>query len=158
MYEDEAFTLPTTVYSDVICNVITPDHILCNYYEADDTVGVFSLFSGVAKLDLSESRPVGTARFVYQGGSDLHAGILGRVTTTYEKDMIKHDFCVQGSTYDHIAPPIIASGPGSDSTGDGSIVSESLGSGADSVDAGVSEDSSTESFPLMVTADEGGWQ
>ena len=36
--------------------------------------------------------PVGTGRFVYEGGSNLYAGILGRVNTIYKKDVIKHDF------------------------------------------------------------------
>ncbi|KAL9179872.1 hypothetical protein ACHAXT_007842 [Thalassiosira profunda] len=132
MYEDEALTLPTTVSSDVICDVIAPEHVICNYYMIDDTAGVFSLFSGIAKLDFSGAEdesprsrsrgsksgkshgsrgeqvatPVGTGRFVYQGGSDLHAGILGRVSTTYGTNLIEHDFCVQGSTYDHIIPPL----------------------------------------------------
>ena len=122
MYEDKAFTLPTTAYSDISCNLVTSDHILCNYYLVDDDVGVFSLFSGIANLvfpnkteesEGNEGSPVGAGRFVWQGGSDLHAGILGRVTTIYEKDIIKHDFCVQGSTYDHLVPPLSEPGTAS---------------------------------------------
>ena len=119
MYQDENFTLPLDdAYSDVICNIITYDHIICDYFLIDETVGVFSLFSGIAKLNFTAKEsgsgirdspkpmtPLGSGRFVFQGGSDLHAGILGRVSTSYGKDIIKHDFCVQGSTYDHIVPP-----------------------------------------------------
>ena len=127
LYEDESLSTVTTVYTNVLCNIIaSPDHIICNYYMVDDTVGVFSLFSGMAKLDFSdiedassksrkngtdsrvelESPPIGSGRYVFQGGSDLHAGILGRVSTTYKQDIIKHEFCVQGSTYDHIIAPL----------------------------------------------------
>ena len=80
----------------------------------DDTVGVFSLFSGLAELEFahnrtdteSELRPTGKGRYVFQGGSDLHGGIIGKVNTIYEEDLITHDFCVQGSTYDHLIPPL----------------------------------------------------
>lgn len=109
MYEDENLTRPTSVYSDMVCNLIAREHTICNYFMVDDGVGVFSLFSGIAKLDFPENKsepPVGTGRYVYQGGSDLHAGILGRVSTVNEKEIIKHNFCIQGSTYDHIVPPL----------------------------------------------------
>ncbi|KAL9184301.1 hypothetical protein ACHAXT_002387 [Thalassiosira profunda] len=132
LYEDDSFTKPLSVYSDMKCDVLAPDHTICSYYLIDDTVGVFSLFSGIAKLDLSGAedespgsrsgrsksrnsrgsqekqvvKPVGTGRFVYQGGSDLHSGVLGRVSTTYGADVIVHDFCIQGSTYDHLVPPL----------------------------------------------------
>lgn len=96
------------MYSDVVCNIIaSPDHIIRNYYIVEDTSGVFSLFSGIASLEFSENDvAIGTGRYVYQGGSDLHSGILGKVITTYEKDIIKHDFCIQGSTYDNIVAPL----------------------------------------------------
>ena len=109
LYEDENLTRPTSVYSDMVCNVIAREHAICNYFMVDDGVGVFSLFSGIAKLDFPENKsesPVGTGRYVYQGGSDLHAGILGRVSTAYDKELIKHNFCIQGSTYDQLVPPL----------------------------------------------------
>jgi hypothetical protein len=85
---------------------------MCNYYLVDE-VGVFSLFSGLAEMDFEFSSsndthpiPIGKGRYVFQGGSDLHGGIIGKVNTVYEKDLITHDFCVQGSTYDHLIPPL----------------------------------------------------
>ena len=89
LYEDESLTTASTAYTDAICNIIAlPDHIICNYYIVDDTFGVFSLFSGIAKLEFPGSvegskssknkkvQLVGTGRYVYQGGN-----------ITYEKDI-----------------------------------------------------------------------
>lgn len=36
-----------------MCNIITYDHIICDYFLIDETVGVFSLFSGIAKLNFT---------------------------------------------------------------------------------------------------------
>ena len=112
IYEDENCSLETTVHSDTICDFIEGNHIICDYFMVDDTVGVFSLFSGLAELEFDhnrtdkELRPTGKGRYVFQGGSDLHGGIIGKVNTIYEEDLITHDFCVQGSTYDHLIPPL----------------------------------------------------
>ena len=127
IYEDKDLSIETTVHSDTICDFIEDNHVICDYFLVDDTVGVFSLFSGLAELEFAnnqsdtELRPTGQGRFVFQGGSDLHGGIIGKVNTVYEEDLITHDFCVQGSTYDHLIPPLsldsVASNR-SDSTGD----------------------------------------
>jgi hypothetical protein len=108
--EDTSFTLKTTAHTDTICDILDFSHIICDYYMVDDSVGVFSLFSGLAELEFSNNgtdfSAVGKGRYVFQGGSDLHGGIIGKVNTFYETDLITHDFCVQGSTYDHLVPPL----------------------------------------------------
>jgi hypothetical protein len=110
IYEDVDFTIETTVHTDTICGIFDVGHITCDYYLVDDDVGVFSLFSGLAELEFSHNGTtyfaVGKGRYVFQGGSDLHGGIIGKVNTIYETDVITHDFCVQGSTYDHLVPPL----------------------------------------------------
>ena len=105
-------SIETTVHSDTICDFVEDNHIICDYFLVDDSAGVFSLFSGLAELEFAhnktdtELRPIGKGRYVFQGGSDLHGGIIGKVNTVYEEDLITHDFCVQGSTYNHLVPPL----------------------------------------------------
>ena len=123
-------SIETTVHSDTICDFVEDNHIVCDYFLVDDSVGVFSLFSGLAELEFAHNNtkpdtellPIGKGRYVFQGGSDLHGGIIGKVNTVYEEDLITHDFCVQGSTYNHL----ISSLP-SDSDADGTNKSVSTG-------------------------------
>ena len=113
VYEDKEFKLETTTHTDTICDIIDENHTICDYFLVDE-VGVFSLFTGIAELNFTRNTsnndthhiPVGKGRYVFQGGSDLHGGIIGKVNTVYEEDLITHDFCVQGSTYDHLVPPL----------------------------------------------------
>jgi hypothetical protein len=110
IYEDAGFSIETTAHTDTICDILDFSHIICDFYMVNDAVGVFSLFSGLAELEFSNNGTaylaVGKGRFVFQGGSDLHGGIIGKVNTIYETNLITHDFCVQGSTYDHLVPPL----------------------------------------------------
>lgn len=151
MYVDRDFTQNMTVHTDTICNILEDDHIICDYFMVDDTVGVFSLFSGLAELDLvptnngTNYRAIGTGRYVFQGGSDLHGGIIGKVNTVYEENLISHDFCVQGSTYNHVIDPL----PPSDSNSKESIYDGASASGQEDLP------NTSSSTSLEVSRDDG---
>ena len=36
----------------------------------------------------------------------MQIGITGKVNTLYEEDLITYNVCVQGSTYNHLIPPL----------------------------------------------------
>lgn len=109
--EDEVFITETTVrvHTDTICNLVEDNHVICDYFMVENTVGVFLLFSGlyqslnlpITAAAMAHNLPHRKPRWLRFAWRQNRKGQY-----LYGKVLITHDFCVQGSAYDHLIPPL----------------------------------------------------
>lgn len=93
--------------------------MICEYFMfMVDEVGVFLLFIGIAELNFTHNHnnisnngdthhiPIGKGSYVFQGGSFTRRQNHWQGQYRLWRGSNRPDFCVQGSTNDHLVPPL----------------------------------------------------
>jgi hypothetical protein len=92
LYLDKDF-VESVGTTDAVCNSLGEGRFLCNVVTTDD-LGI-TTSTGIVEFDNPEDFWDGTGTFVFTGGTDMYAGVTGKVTSVYTEDINVHTVCIQ---------------------------------------------------------------